>query len=61
MQVIREHAILCNRNLLEENPANQDVVRKLEAKQVVPSEVLEQQGMQPYIADDGKVGIRKAT
>lgn len=56
---IREHAILCVRNLLDENKENQEIIRQLESRQVVPTELLEKQGFESFIGEDGKVGLRK--
>ncbi|PWW72594.1 hypothetical protein C7212DRAFT_359915 [Tuber magnatum] len=56
---IREHAILCIRNLLENNPENQKVVKALEAVQAIPNEVLDRHGYEHYIDDAGKVQLRK--
>ncbi|KAL7275318.1 hypothetical protein RUND412_001743 [Rhizina undulata] len=56
---IREHAILCIRNLLEGNRENQTIVRELDAVQAVPSEVLDKQGYEHFIDDNGKVQLRK--
>jgi hypothetical protein len=56
---IREHAILCVRNLLEESKENQELIRQLEARQTVPAEMLEKEGFETFIGEDGKVGLRK--
>jgi len=56
---IREHAILCIRNLLEGNPGNQQVVKELEAVQAIPNEVLDRHGYEHYIDDAGRVQLRK--
>ncbi|KAI9794616.1 MAG: copper transport protein [Peltula sp. TS41687] len=56
---IREHAIMCLRFLLEGNEENQQIVRELEAEQVVPSEVLDQRGYETFIDSRGKVGLRR--
>lgn len=56
---IREHAIMCLRFLLEGNEENQKIVKELEAKQVVPSEVLDQRGYETFIDSKGKVGLRR--
>ena len=56
---IREHAIMCLRFLLESNKENQDVVRALEARGVVPSEVLDKRGYETYMDDRGRVGLRR--
>jgi palmitoyltransferase len=55
---IREHAIMCLRFLLEGNPKNQEIVEKLEARKVVPSEVLDNYGYETFIDKEGKVGLR---
>lgn len=55
---IREHAIMCLRFLLENSPENQEIVEKLEARKVVPSEVLDSKGYETFIDADGKVGLR---
>lgn len=55
---IREHAIMCLRFLLENSPENQEIVGKLEARKVVPSEVLDSKGYETFIDADGKVGLR---
>ncbi|KAI9759268.1 MAG: copper transport protein [Chaenotheca gracillima] len=56
---IREHAIMCLRFLLEGNEANMQIVRELEARQTVPSEVLDKRGYETFIDDKGKVGLRR--
>ena len=56
---IREHAIMCLRFLLEGNQENQEIVEGLEARKVVPSEVLDSKGFETYIDSDGKVGLRR--
>ncbi|KAG0124124.1 hypothetical protein HOY82DRAFT_618359 [Tuber indicum] len=56
---IREHAILCIRNLLENNSENQKVVKELEAVQAIPDEVLDRHGYEHYIDDAGRVQLRK--
>lgn len=56
---IREHAIMCLRFLLEGNRANQDVVRELEARGVVPNEVLDQHGYETFMDARGQVGLRR--
>ena len=55
---IREHAIMCLRFLLENSPKNQAIVGQLEARKVVPSEVLDSKGYETFIDGDGKVGLR---
>ncbi|MCJ1288459.1 copper transport protein [Xylographa opegraphella] len=56
---IREHAIMCLRFLLENCPANQQIVEQLEARKVVPNEVLDKQGYETFIDAEGKVGLRR--
>ena len=56
---IREHAIMCLRFLLDSNKENQDVVRKLEARGVVPSEVLDKRGYETWMDERGRVGLRR--
>jgi palmitoyltransferase len=56
---IREHAIMCLRFLLEGNEANQRLVRELEAREGVPSEVLERGGWETFVDRGGKVGLRR--
>lgn len=56
---IREHAIMCLRFLLEGNRPNQDVVRELEARGVVPNEVLDQHGYETFMDSRGQVGLRR--
>ncbi|KAI9696900.1 MAG: copper transport protein [Bogoriella megaspora] len=56
---IREHAIMCLRFLLDGNKENQDVVRALEAKGFVPSEVLDKRGYEPWVDERGRVGLRR--
>ena len=56
---IREHAIMCLRFVLEGNEANSQIVRDLEARQVVPSEVLDERGYETFIDAKGKVGLRR--
>ena len=55
---IREHAIMCLRFLLEGNAANQQIVRELEAQQVVPNEVLDQHGYETHM-EDGHIELRR--
>jgi palmitoyltransferase len=56
---IREHAILCIRNMLEGNPQNQKIVEELDAVQTVPSEVLDKSGYEHFIDESGRVQLRK--
>ncbi|KAI9769107.1 MAG: copper transport protein [Geoglossum simile] len=56
---IREHAIMCLRFLLEANAENQQIVRELEARQVVPSEVLDKRAYETFIDLSGRVGLRR--
>ncbi|KAI9878706.1 MAG: copper transport protein [Pleopsidium flavum] len=56
---IREHAIMCLRFLLEGNRDNQNVVEQLEARKVVPDEVLDKRGYETYIGEGGKVCLRR--
>ncbi|MCJ1380297.1 copper transport protein [Xylographa soralifera] len=56
---IREHAIMCLRFLLENCPRNQQIVEQLEARKVVPDEVLDKQGYETFIDAEGKVGLRR--
>lgn len=56
---IREHAIMCLRFLLEGNRENQAIVEELEARKVVPDEVLDKRGYETFIDEGGKVGLRR--
>lgn len=56
---IREHAILCIRSLLQGNPANQKIVEELNARETVPSEVLDKHGYEPYIDEKGRVKLKR--
>ncbi|KAI9666002.1 MAG: copper transport protein [Bathelium mastoideum] len=56
---IREHAIMCLRFLLDSNKENQDVVRALEARGIVPSEVLDKRGYETWMDERGRVGLRR--
>lgn len=56
---IREHAIMCLRFLIEGNKENQDIIRTLEARRVVPSEVLDQRGYETFMDSRGQVGLRR--
>ncbi len=56
---IREHAIMCLRFLLEGNKENQKVVEDLEARKVVPDEVLDKRGYETYVGEGGKVCLRR--
>ncbi|KAF2760283.1 hypothetical protein EJ05DRAFT_508837 [Pseudovirgaria hyperparasitica] len=56
---IREHAIMCLRFLLENNPENQAIVKELEPKVVVPSEVLDDHGYESFMDMRGQVGLRR--
>ncbi|ODQ53900.1 hypothetical protein SAICODRAFT_34512 [Saitoella complicata NRRL Y-17804] len=55
---LREHAVLCVRNLLEENTDNQALVAEMEAIKVMPSEALEGTGITPVVGTDGKVKLQ---
>jgi palmitoyltransferase len=57
--VIREHSILCLRALLQGNPENQKIVEELNTREVVPSEVLDKHGYEPFIDDKGRVKLKK--
>ncbi|BFZ65182.1 ATP-binding cassette-type vacuolar membrane transporter Hmt1 [Saitoella coloradoensis] len=56
---LREHAVFCVRNLLEDNAENQALVAEMEAIKAMPSEALEGTGIAPIIAD-GKVKLEVA-
>ena len=56
---IREHAIMCLRFLMEGHQENQDIIRKLEARAVVPSEVLDHHGYETFMDAKGQVGLRR--
>lgn len=56
---IREHAIMCLRFLMEGHQDNQDIIRQLEARAVVPSEVLDQHGYETFMDAKGQVGLRR--
>jgi hypothetical protein len=56
---IREHAIMCLRFLLEGNRENQELIRELETKGVVPNEVLDQHGYETYMDSKGQVLLRR--
>ncbi|KAH0556795.1 hypothetical protein GP486_005414 [Trichoglossum hirsutum] len=56
---IREHAIMCLRFLLEANADNQQIVRELEARQVIPSEVLDKRAYETFIDVNGRVGLKR--
>ncbi|MCJ1477746.1 copper transport protein [Lambiella insularis] len=56
---IREHAIMCLRFLLENCPRNQRIVEELQAREVVPNEVLDKEGYETFLDEEGKVGLRK--
>ncbi|OCL03710.1 hypothetical protein AOQ84DRAFT_325570 [Glonium stellatum] len=56
---IREHAIMCLRFLMEGNRENQDIIRELEPKGVVPNEVLDQHGYETYMDSKGQVLLRR--
>lgn len=56
---IREHAIMCLRFLLEGNRENQAIVEELEARKVIPDEVLDKRGYETFIDEGGKVGLRR--
>lgn len=55
---IKERAIVCLRFLLKDNQKNQDFVAKLEAKEVIPNEDLDDIGFEVEIID-GKVQMKK--
>jgi palmitoyltransferase len=50
---------MCLRFLLEANAENQQIVRELEARQVVPSEVLDKRAYETFIDLSGRVGLRR--
>ncbi|KAL1388613.1 hypothetical protein HDK64DRAFT_253209 [Phyllosticta capitalensis] len=56
---IKEHAIMCLRFLLEGNKENQDVIRELEPKGVVPNEVLDHHGYETFWDQHGQVSLRR--
>lgn len=56
---IREHSILCIRALLHNNPENQKIVQELDAKQTVPTEVLDKNGYEPFIDEKGRVRLKR--
>ncbi|KAI9887724.1 MAG: copper transport protein [Watsoniomyces obsoletus] len=56
---IREHSIMCLRFLLEGNELNSKIVRELEPRHVVPSEVLDSRGWETFIDHAGRVGLRR--
>ncbi|ODQ49922.1 hypothetical protein SAICODRAFT_28070 [Saitoella complicata NRRL Y-17804] len=56
---LREHAVFCVRNLLEDNADNQALVAEMEAIKTLPSEALEGTGITPVILD-GKVKLAVA-
>ena len=56
---IKEHAIMCLRFLLEGNEENKAIVKELEAKSVVPNEVLDKRGYETFLDEAGKVGLRR--
>lgn len=56
---IREYAILCIRALLHGNKENQAIVEELNAKEVLPSEVLDKHGYEPFIDDKGRVKLKR--
>ena len=52
---IKEHAVMCLKFLLEGNKENQDIVRSLEAQQVVgDQEVLEDMGLQASVDEESR-------
>lgn len=57
--VIREQAILAIRNLLENNKANQDVIRAMEPRQVLDEKTLDELGFHVDIDDSGRVKFRR--
>ncbi|KAF2837588.1 hypothetical protein M501DRAFT_937685 [Patellaria atrata CBS 101060] len=56
---IKEHAIMCLRFLMEGNKENQAVIRSLEGRKSVPSEVLDQHGYETFMDNRGQVGLRR--
>ncbi|KAI5778382.1 spinocerebellar ataxia type 10 protein domain-containing protein [Geopyxis carbonaria] len=56
---IREHSILCIRALLQDNKENQMIVEELNARETVPSEVLDKSGYEPYIDERGRVRLKR--
>ena len=57
---IREQAILAIRNMLENNLENQELVRSMEARQVVDEVVLDEIGIEARIDESGRVKLGKA-
>ena len=56
---IKEYAILCIRNLLENNVRNQKEISELEVKEVVKTEVLLKAGYEPYKDENGKMKLKR--
>ncbi|KAI8367093.1 spinocerebellar ataxia type 10 protein domain-containing protein [Blakeslea trispora] len=56
---IREYATLALRNVLENNPENQQIIQELEAQEVVQTDELNQMGIRPELTEDGKIRIKK--
>ena len=44
---------------MEGHQENQDIIRRLEARAVVPSEVLDQHGYETFMDAKGQVGLRR--
>ena len=58
--VIREQAILAIRNVLENNLENQDLVRSMEARQVLDEQMLDEIGVEARIDSSGQVKLGRA-
>ncbi|KAA8894355.1 spinocerebellar ataxia type 10 protein domain-containing protein [Sphaerosporella brunnea] len=56
---IREHSIMCLRALLQGNPENQKIVEELNAREVVPNEVLDKHGYATFIDPNGRIKLKK--
>lgn len=57
---IKERSIMCIKFLLENNIENQDIVAKLEAKQAVQDDVLEQAGYEVKIGSNGDIKLSQS-
>ena len=55
---IKEHAVMCMKFLLENNPANQNVVAGLEAHEIVGGQdVLKEAGLEAVVNEEGRVKL----
>ncbi|XP_076067894.1 ataxin-10 [Oratosquilla oratoria] len=57
--LIKENAVFALRNLLEDNPQNQQVIADLNMQGIAPNEGLRELGMVAEVGQDGKISVRQ--